>query len=836
MKLTVDDVTRLFNVSEKTVYRWIKSSELPAYRVNNQYRFNRVDLLEWAAAHRVNVSTGLVDEAPDPEGAELPGLAEALATGGIHYRVGGHDKESVLREIVGLLQLPERIERESLFQILLAREEMGSTGIGDGIAIPHARNPIVMNITRPSVTLCFLETAGRLRGAGRPARAGAVHPDHADDPRAPPSAVAARPSRCGRSGSGRRSSGTPRARRSSRRRAGPTPRSGSRRTRGDAGLDRTRMRLLVISLGLLSAGAAGAAAVAAPVAGGWPVRRGVRRGGGARRPGRRAARSCCGPASIEQVHLPWTVPYGSFFLEADPLSAFFLVPIFLLTGLAAVYGTGYLKAHEGGRPTGAAWASYNALTASMVLVVLARNAVLFLMAWEVMAVTSFLLVARDNERAEVRRAGVVYLVAGHLGTTALFLFFLLLGREAGSLDFDRLAAVGAGGAPQAALLFALALIGFGTKAGLVPLHVWLPEAHPAAPSHVSAVMSGVMIKTGVYGIVRDADLARPAARLAWAWTLIGVGLLTGVLGALLALAQRDLKRVLAYSSIENSGIILTGSAWGCSGRRLGRCLLIVLGYGGALLHVLNHALFKGLLFLGAGSVQCGAHTLDLEQLGGLQRRMPWTGAAFLVGAAAICGLPPLNGFVSEFTVLLGALHGVRLAGPGAAAPAFAVICGLGADRRAGRRRLHPGLRHRLPGPAAQRGGRAGARVGARACSGRWASWRRSASAPGWVRRGCWPCSGRCWPAGRSAAGSCRADLAQLAATLRIVALAGALLGVRGAGAGGVAAARRWRGARCAPAPTWDCGYARTRRRACSTPPRRSRSRSWSSFRSCASGG
>jgi PTS system nitrogen regulatory IIA component len=157
MKLTVDDVTRLFNVSEKTVYRWIKSSELPAYRVNNQYRFNRVDLLEWAAAHRVNVSTGLVGEAPDPEGSELPGLAEALATGGIHYRVGGHDKEAVLREIVGLLQLPERIERESLFQILLAREEMGSTGIGDGIAIPHARNPIVMNITRPGITLCFLE-------------------------------------------------------------------------------------------------------------------------------------------------------------------------------------------------------------------------------------------------------------------------------------------------------------------------------------------------------------------------------------------------------------------------------------------------------------------------------------------------------------------------------------------------------------------------------------------------------------------------------------------------------------------------------------------------------
>ena len=159
MKLTVEDVSRLFNVSEKTVYRWIKSSELPAYRVNNQYRFNRVDLLEWAAAHRVNVSPALLGSAPEPAGAKLPSLAEALAAGGIHYRVGGHDKESALREIVDLLRLPERIERESLFQILLAREEMGSTGIGDGIAIPHARNPIVMNITQPSVTLCFLESA-----------------------------------------------------------------------------------------------------------------------------------------------------------------------------------------------------------------------------------------------------------------------------------------------------------------------------------------------------------------------------------------------------------------------------------------------------------------------------------------------------------------------------------------------------------------------------------------------------------------------------------------------------------------------------------------------------
>lgn len=157
MKLTVDDVTQLFNVSEKTIYRWIRSSGLPAFRVNNQYRFNRTDLLEWAAAHRVNVSPTLVQPEPSPDEAALPGLADALTAGGVFYRIGGHDKATVLRAMVEVLRLPERVDREALLQVLLAREELGSTGIGDGIAIPHARNPIVLSVTRPSVTLCFLE-------------------------------------------------------------------------------------------------------------------------------------------------------------------------------------------------------------------------------------------------------------------------------------------------------------------------------------------------------------------------------------------------------------------------------------------------------------------------------------------------------------------------------------------------------------------------------------------------------------------------------------------------------------------------------------------------------
>jgi len=565
------------------------------------------------------------------------------------------------------------------------------------------------------------------------------------------------------------------------------------------------MRLLLIALGLLSAGAV------APLL--WPRRSRV---GGRLGVACAVAAGLVGlagalrvllwPGAIAQVHLPWSVPYGSFFLEADPLAAFFLLPIFLLTGLAAVYGSAYLKAHDGDRPAATAWAAYNALTGAMVLVVLARNAVLFLMAWEVMAVASFLLVARDHERAEARRAGRLYLVAGHIGTAALFLFFLLLGREAGSLDFDRMAAAGPGGYPHAGLLLALALIGFGTKAGLVPLHVWLPEAHPAAPSHVSAVMSGVMIKTGVYGIVRALTWLGPPPA-AWAWVLIGVGLLTGVLGALLALAQRDLKRVLAYSSIENGGIILAGLGLGVLGQATGEIPLVVLGYGGALLHVLNHALFKGLLFLGAGSVQCGAHTLDLEQLGGLQRRMPWTGAAFLVGAAAICGLPPLNGFVSEFTVFLGALHAVGLAGAGAAAPAFAVICGLGLmgglAAAVFTRAFGIGFLGHPRGAAA-----AGAREAPPAMLWPMGILAALCGAAGlgapWLLRLLGPVLA---PLDGVPPGAAVAECARLAGTLHAVVLAGA-------GLGGVALALvAWRGAALArrevrAAPTWGCGYAR----------------------------
>jgi formate hydrogenlyase subunit 3/multisubunit Na+/H+ antiporter MnhD subunit len=283
----------------------------------------------------------------------------------------------------------------------------------------------------------------------------------------------------------------------------------------------------------------------------------------------------------------------------------------------------------------------------------ARDGVLFLVAWEVMAATSFVLVVFEHERADVRRAGLVYLVASHIGTAFLLAFFVLLARHAGSFDMDRFEAVRAS-AVAPAVLFGLATVGFGTKAGLVPLHVWLPEAHPAAPSHVSAVLSAVMIKTGVYGILRALSFL-PAAPAGWGYALGGVGAVSALVAITLALAQRDLKRALAYSSVENVGIVALGLGLGIVATAHGARAVALLGFSGALLHVWNHALMKGLAFMGAGALVHASHTRDLEKMGGLLRRLPATGALFLVGACALSALPPLNGFASEWLVYMGLL-------------------------------------------------------------------------------------------------------------------------------------------------------------------------------------
>ena len=347
----------------------------------------------------------------------------------------------------------------------------------------------------------------------------------------------------------------------------------------------------------------------------------------------------------------WDASHGAFCVGIDPLSAFFLLPVLGLSTLAAVYGGDYLLAYRRSKSLGSPWFFFNMFVAGMVLVVIARTAFLFLFAWEVMSLSAFFLVTFEDEKAEVRRAGWVYLIATHLGAAFLFLAFLLLGRHAGSLEFALFRAQPVLSAGWSGAIFVLALIGFGAKAGFVPFHVWLPEAHPAAPSHVSALMSGVMIKMGLYGILRMLTFLRNAAPW-WGLALAGLGLLTALVGISLALSQRDMKRILAYSSIENMGLIGLALGVGLWAQAKGLPAVAALALTAALLHIWNHALMKGLMFLAAGSVLHGTGTKDIEKLGGLMKRMPWTAGAMMAGAVAIAALPPLNGFVSKWLLYL----------------------------------------------------------------------------------------------------------------------------------------------------------------------------------------
>ena len=372
------------------------------------------------------------------------------------------------------------------------------------------------------------------------------------------------------------------------------------------------------------------------------------------------------------------LPVGRLAFAMDGLSALFLIPILLISALGSLYGASYwrdLEHRDSGRRLRLGW---GIMTAAMMAVVLARDAIAFLVAWELMAIAAFFLICSEEERPEVRQASWIYLVATHAGTLCLLGCFALLRHAEGSFAlWPSMRSDAASWLPTA--VFALGIAGFGLKAGLMPLHVWLPSAHANAPSHVSAFLSGVLLKMGVYGVVRICGLL-PHPPLWWGGALIAIGVVSGVLGIALAVAQQDLKRLLAYSSIENIGIIVIGVGLASIGRSLGRADLVVLGLGGALLHVLNHSLFKPLLFLAAGSVLHTTGTRSLASLGGLARTMPGTFVLFLFGAVAICGLPPMNGFASELLLYLGMLRAAAVdpvhpqsVWTSLAAPALAII-------------------------------------------------------------------------------------------------------------------------------------------------------------------
>lgn len=387
-------------------------------------------------------------------------------------------------------------------------------------------------------------------------------------------------------------------------------------------------------------------------------------------------------------------------LRLDAVSAFFLALLAVLGGAGSAYSREYWAdaAHPRSAPSGRAW--WSAMLAFMGLVLLSANGLHFLIVWELFAVCAFFLITRERNRREVRQAGWLYLAASHAGTLCLFAFFALLAARTGSWELGPMRE-----RADLASLFWLALLGFGLKAGLFPLHIWLPSAHASAPSHVSAILSGVAIKMGIYGLVRFSGwLPVPEAA---GWTVGILGIVSAVLGVVFALGQHDLKRLLAYHSVENIGIILIGLGFALIASASGHATWGTLALAGGLLHVWNHGLFKALLFFGAGSVLHATGTREMSRLGGLWQAMPWTAGLFTLGAAAIAGLPPLNGFVSEWLVYLSLFDAVGshtsvawiaipavvlLAMTGALALAcFVKVCGvvfLGLPRSVAARRAH----------------------------------------------------------------------------------------------------------------------------------------------------
>jgi hydrogenase-4 component B len=355
---------------------------------------------------------------------------------------------------------------------------------------------------------------------------------------------------------------------------------------------------------------------------------------------------------------------GGVSLRLDRLGAFFLLVVEVVAIPAALFGGAYTRVYEGAHSLRLLAAMLNAFLLALALVPLADNIVTFVLLWEAMSVASYFLVLTESDQRETRQAGLWYLAMAHGGLVLLMASFLLLAAHAPSTGFaDLRAAAATLSAGTRNTVFVLALLGFGSKAGLVPLHVWLPLAHPAAPSHVSALMSGVMIKLGIYGLLRVALDLLGGGPPWWGAVILTVGAVSALLGVLYALMEHDLKRLLAYHSVENIGIICLGIGAGLMFQSYGLMPLALLGLVGGLYHTLNHACFKGLLFLGAGAVLHATQTRNMEELGGLIKRMPRTALCFLVGAAAISGLPPLNGFVSEWLVFQALLGGPQLPRP-----------------------------------------------------------------------------------------------------------------------------------------------------------------------------
>ncbi len=348
---------------------------------------------------------------------------------------------------------------------------------------------------------------------------------------------------------------------------------------------------------------------------------------------------------------------GNVLLRIDGLSAWFILIINFTSVIGAFFGTGYLKAYQNEAPKlSMHWSLFVLFHYSMVWVCMLQNGFAFLIAWEVMSLSSMLLVIFDHHNLKTLKAGLNYLVQMHISVVFLTVGFIWVYSQTGSLSFDAIRTFFQ--ANQNIWLFLIFFIGFGFKAGFIPMHSWLPHAHPAAPSHVSGVMSGVIVKLGIYGIIRIISFLQ-SDYILLGMIILTLSVLTGIYGILNASVHRDFKKMLAYCTIENIGIIGIGIGVGLIGIGTHSPWMYFLGFGGALLHVFNHSLFKSLLFYSAGSVFQQTHSRNMEKLGGLIRSMPKTAAIFLVGALAIGGMPPFNGFVSEYIIYSGLIEGLH---------------------------------------------------------------------------------------------------------------------------------------------------------------------------------
>lgn len=363
-----------------------------------------------------------------------------------------------------------------------------------------------------------------------------------------------------------------------------------------------------------------------------------------------------GGAVIEDAW-QWPLPIGRIAFRVDALGAFFLAWSLPMTLLGTIYAAGYLRPYfEKGRQAGQHFALLNMVSASFVLIYSVQNALVFLLGWEIAAVAAWLLVIWDYGNQKIRFAGLNYLVSTHIGFFVLVAAFMLLHGSTNTMDFPAFGEFLSRQSPLRGPIFLLLCCSFALKSAFFPFHTWLPRAHSAAPAHVSALMSGVIHKAGLFGLLRFTLLiGQPEEWMGW--TLLAVGAASALFGVLYTSSQRDLKRLLGYSSTENVGIVAMGFGVGYLGWTWNIPALSIAGFAGGLLHTLNHALFKCLLFYGAGSVYRATHTVDLERLGGLARRLPSTTAMFLIGGIAIAALPPLNGFVSEFMIYSGLLSG-----------------------------------------------------------------------------------------------------------------------------------------------------------------------------------